>query len=327
MLRRVAARAEADGVTTPPAVVFEGNVSARLADNVELKQAAETGEPPRKSVVYLGEPVAIKAPTHVPMRRQAGGNLLVIGQQEENVSAAVAAAMVSLALTDTFRGDDADAPPGRPAFRVLDGTPADSPRAGALREVAAALDLDAEFVDFRALPDVMSDLRDELRDRLDPASPTKPSLYVFVNALQRFRALQRDTDSAFGLPSGGSSFGDILGDDGPKETPAAKPDEVLAELLRDGPSVGVHCVVSVDTLAQLERRLSRESIREFDAKVLFQMSANDSSVLIDSPAANRLGFYRGLLASEEQGTLEKFRPYGPPDAAALARLRAAGTLS
>ena len=327
LLRRVTTRAEADGVRTPPAVVFEGNVSARLADNAELKQAAETGQPPRKSVVYLGEPVAIKAPTHVPMRRQAGGNLLVIGQQEENVSAAVAAAVVSLALTDTFRGDDADAPPGRPAFRILDGTPADSPRAGALREVAAALDLDAEFVDFRALPDVMADLRDELRDRLDPASPTRASVYVVVNALQRFRALQRDTDSAFGLPSGGSSFGDILGDDAPKEVPAAKPDEVLAELLRDGPSVGLHCVVSVDTLAQLERRLSRESIREFDAKVLFQMSANDSSVLIDSPAANRLGFYRGLLASEEQGTLEKFRPYGPPDAAALARLRAAGTLS
>ena len=193
--------------------------------------------------------------------------------------------------------------------------------AARLRDLVAALDLDAEFVDFRALPDVMGDLRDELRDRLDPASPAKPSLYVFVNALQRFRALQRDGDSAFGLSSGGSSFGDILGDDGPKEAPAAKPDEVLADLLRDGPSVGVHCVVSVDTLAQLERRLSRESIREFDAKVLFQMSANDSSVLVDSPAANRLGFYRGLLASEEQGTLEKFRPYGSPDAALLERLQ------
>ena len=40
------------------------------------------------------------------------------------------------------------------------------------------------------------------------------------------------------------------------------------------------------------------------------MSAADSSNLIDSPAANKLGFYRGLLYSEEQGTMEKFRPYG-----------------
>ena len=57
------------------------------------------------------------------------------------------------------------------------------------------------------------------------------------------------------------------------------------------------------------------------------MSANDSSVLIDAPAANRLGFYRGLLASEEQGTLEKFRPYGLPDEGLLERLRVASAQS
>ena len=50
-------------------------------------------------------------------------------------------------------------------------------------------------------------------------------------------------------------------------------------------------------------------MREFDNRVLFQMSANDSSNLIDSPAANKLGMFRALAYSEEQGTIEKFRPY------------------
>ena len=324
LLARVRERAASAGLDLPPAVVFEGSVAATLGDNVELNQAIRTGRPPRRGVAYLGEPVAIKPPTHAALRRQAGGNLLVVGQQEDNVVATLAAALVSLALTDTFRGEgneagDAAARPAA-AFRVLDGTPADSPYAGRLREVAAALDVEADFVDFRALPDVMNDLAEELRDRLDPATPVRPSIYVVVNGLQRFRALQRDGDNGFSS-GGGSSFADILGDDGPKEAPAARPDEVLADLLRDGPSVGLHVIVSVDTLAQLERRLSRDSVREFDSKVLFQMSANDSSVLVDSPVANRLGFYRGLLASEEQGTLEKFRPYGLPDAALLGRLR------
>ena len=44
------------------------------------------------------------------------------------------------------------------------------------------------------------------------------------------------------------------------------------------------------------------------------MSANDSSNLIDSPAANKLGFNRALIYSEEQGVMEKFRPYAPPPA-------------
>jgi hypothetical protein len=39
------------------------------------------------------------------------------------------------------------------------------------------------------------------------------------------------------------------------------------------------------------------------------MSANDSSNLVDSPAANKLGMFRALAYSEEQGTTEKFRPY------------------
>jgi S-DNA-T family DNA segregation ATPase FtsK/SpoIIIE len=39
------------------------------------------------------------------------------------------------------------------------------------------------------------------------------------------------------------------------------------------------------------------------------MSAADSSHLIDSTSANQLGFHRALLYSEEQGGIEKFRPY------------------
>ena len=43
------------------------------------------------------------------------------------------------------------------------------------------------------------------------------------------------------------------------------------------------------------------------------MSAADSSNLIDSPAANKLGFFRALQYSEEQGSMEKFRPYAMLD--------------
>ena len=50
------------------------------------------------------------------------------------------------------------------------------------------------------------------------------------------------------------------------------------------------------------------------------MSGNDSSVLLDSLAASRLGFYRALVASEEMGTVEKFRPYAPPEGAPLVEL-------
>jgi hypothetical protein len=47
------------------------------------------------------------------------------------------------------------------------------------------------------------------------------------------------------------------------------------------------------------------------------MSANDSSSLIDSPAAGKLGPNRALFFSEEENRIEKFRPYGLPDQAWL----------
>jgi hypothetical protein len=71
----------------------------------------------------------------------------------------------------------------------------------------------------------------------------------------------------------------------------------------------------------VQRTLDRGAMRQFDYRILFQMSANDSSNLIDSPMANRLGAHRALLYSEEQGTFEKFRPYEMPDDAWLTLLR------
>jgi hypothetical protein len=56
------------------------------------------------------------------------------------------------------------------------------------------------------------------------------------------------------------------------------------------------------------------TLREFEMRVAFQMSAADSSSLLDNPAAAKLRQHRGLLASEDLGTLEKFRPYGVPTA-------------
>jgi S-DNA-T family DNA segregation ATPase FtsK/SpoIIIE len=54
--------------------------------------------------------------------------------------------------------------------------------------------------------------------------------------------------------------------------------------------------------------------------VLFAMTGVDSSNLIDSPAASKLGPHRALLYTEEQGRLEKFRPYGWPAAEWLASM-------
>ncbi len=69
------------------------------------------------------------------------------------------------------------------------------------------------------------------------------------------------------------------------------------------------------------RWLDRQSLRDIEARVLFQMSATDSSNLMDSSAATQLGPHRAIVYSEDQGRAERFRPYGLPDDDLLLRLR------
>ena len=89
-------------------------------------------------------------------------------------------------------------------------------------------------------------------------------------------------------------------------------DKHLATVLREGPTFGVHTLIWCDTYNSLNRTFDRQTLRELDNRILFQMSATDSANLMDSPIASRLGEHRAILYSEEQGQFEKFRPYGPP---------------
>ena len=88
--------------------------------------------------------------------------------------------------------------------------------------------------------------------------------------------------------------------------------EQFNTILQEGPDVGVHTLVWYDTYANLTRMLDRCALREFEMRVVFQMSAEDFSNLVDLPVASKLGPYRAFYFGEEEGRLEKLRPYGLP---------------
>ena len=79
------------------------------------------------------------------------------------------------------------------------------------------------------------------------------------------------------------------------------------------PPQGIHLFVTVDTFNNVNRFFGRKALSEFEMRVLFQMSANDSAALADTPQASTLGMHRALLYNDQQGTLETFRPYALPD--------------
>ena len=84
--------------------------------------------------------------------------------------------------------------------------------------------------------------------------------------------------------------------------------------------MGLHVIIWCDSLTNLNRAFERPQFREFAQRVLFQMGATDSSTLMDTPAASKLGRNRALYLQEDQERPEKFRPYGLPSPEWLAQV-------
>ena len=262
-----------------PRIVFEGDARAPLKQSPAVRGNAKPD--PRGNVrLWLGEAVAIKDPTCARLARAAGANVATISSRDDQSVATTAALLLSIAREA----------PGS-TIDVFDGTPADAPEHGRLAQIAEANGVSARFTPYREIDQRLLEIAEDVTARGD--DPGRPRRFLLIHQLQRYRALRRNEDDF--------SFG---ASDAP-----ATPDKMLAGILKEGPSSGVHVVVACDTLASLQRAFDRNTLREFDWKVLFQMSPADSSSLIDSPAASRLGNNRGLLHSEELGMLEKFRPY------------------
>jgi DNA segregation ATPase FtsK/SpoIIIE, S-DNA-T family len=288
-------------VPPAPQIVFEGNAPAD-ADKNHLLQEVLLNHKPRSlkgDHAWLGEALAIKDPTAAVFRRQSGSNLLIVGQNDESALAIMATALVSLAAQQRSRRPNA----GSPSFYVFDSTPQDAPQSDFWPKLAGTDPEGVRLVRREELASTLAEIAAEIERRQKKHEATESPLYLFVYGLQRFRELRKAEDD-FSFSRRG-------------EEAAPNPAKQFSTIVREGPGVGIHTLVWSDTLNNVQRALERQGLRDFEMRVLFQMSASDSSNLIDSPAAGKLGLYRALFYSEEKGQPEKFRPYGLPDDAWL----------
>ena len=174
-----------------------------------------------------------------------------------------------------------------------------------LSKLTEFLPHEIEVVSRLGVADAFGDLAAEVQRRLDEQILDAESVFVIIRDLARFREIRRN-ENDFGFSMSGEQ--------------EASPAQQLVTILKDGPTVGIHAVVWCDSLTNLQRTFERGTLKEFELRVLFQMSGTDSSQLVENPAAGRLGQQRALFVQEETGTLEKFRPYQFPSNEWLADL-------
>jgi hypothetical protein len=279
----------------PAPVVFEGNAPADVADNHLLRQLlsdaahlpeGETAASSTSNRAWLGDALAINDLTAADFRRQNGSNLLIVGQQDQMALGVLTSAVVSLAAQTTAA-----------RFILIDGRQSEAPTTGLWSRLPDALPQTVRLGGWRDMPSVMGELTAEMERRQKEPEADAAPVYLVIHGLQRCRDLRRREDDF--------SFGR-----GADEPP--NPSKQFADLLCEGASLGIHLLIWCDTFTNLQRAVDRAGLRELALRVVFQMSVADSSNLIDNPLAAKLGVHRALFSSEEDGRLEKFRPYGLP---------------
>jgi DNA segregation ATPase FtsK/SpoIIIE, S-DNA-T family len=274
-----------------PPLVFEGNIPSVIDQNHLLNRLLENptwGETPRVASAWLGEAIAIKDPTAAVFRPQSGNHLLLIGQHEEAALTIFTTSLISFA---------SQYPPEKIGLYLLDGTNEDDPNWGYLRRVTNILPHRVRQAERHELGVLFSEITEELNKRQKGETTDRSPRFVLIHGLHRYRDLRKEDDFGYGRRGAEK---------------VASPAEMFTTILRDGPALGIHLVMWCDTLPNLNRSIDRQGMRECSLRVLFQMSANDSSTLIDTPIASRLGRNRALFVTEEQASAEKFRPYGLP---------------
>ena len=292
-----------------PRLVFDGNDAANPDANTLLRELIDVGtingKPPVAPMAWLGDAIAIKDPTVAAFRRQGGTNLLIVGQREDLATSILSMATVSLAAgSDPYPGGAI----GKASrFVLFEPAIAEEHPDTMLSRLTEFLPHEIELVSRLGVVDAFRDLAAEVQRRLDEQILDAESVFVVIRDLARFREIRRN-ENDFGFSMSGEQ--------------EATPAQQLVTILKDGPTVGIHAVIWCDSLTNLQRTFERGTLKEFELRVLFQMSGTDSSQLVENPAAGRLGEQRALFVQEETGTLEKFRPYQFPSDEWLTNLSA-----
>lgn len=263
----------------PPPVVFDGHRPAVLTD--AMIDGAAAASRPDRPVGLLGESVRIGPPAMLPLPRDAGRNVLMIAP-----GPAVRGVMLGV-LSSVVRT--------HPDVRIVHLSGGRREAGEDLSDVFAALALDVETATPRDAVATLSTLSETLSDR----APSDPPTIVVIDPLDRFRDLRQDDAFAFNL-----------------DVAAPQPDggAVLQTLLADGPAAGVHTFVVAGAAETISRYLPRASLHDLSIRLLGNLTAADSSLLIDSPAASHLSPATLLHYDDTDGHTSAFRYVrtGPP---------------
>ena len=268
-----------------PPVIFEGNRPCHWT--AALADAATAAASKSGLSGLLGESVEIGPPMSVELTRETGRNVLLITSPESR--GAVLASMISGFVKSDQRCE----------IVHFDGTRVDD--AQPVNAWLSQAGIDARTVKVRDCEAEMARLSERIQKRGESDDEDGPVIVV-VDPLERFRDLRQEDSFNFSLDSAGSGTSGSA---------------AFQAVLRDGPPANIFVIVVCGSVETLSRWLPRASQHDLELRVLGQMNASDSALLIDSPIASDLSAATMLLYDDSDGRVAKFRQCDLPNPAAV----------
>ncbi len=270
-------------------VVYDGNRAATWTVENANRALIESRRNinPDATWCVLGESIAINPAVTFPLTNQAGRNVLIVGGVDSMAAAVMHS--VTASFIKHYR------PQVQSQVFVAQAAKPTDAKALQLPERWSKLPCDLKVTDIRGVDLMLKDLHAMLKSRIDQPDAAESSIPVLLHLIQigRLRTLRREDEYGMG------SFGES----------DLSADKQLEEILRDGPSHNMHVVIWAENYSTVNRWLSRTSLREVEVRLLMQMGANDSTNLIESVAASRLGEHVMLVHDEATGQSQGFRPF------------------
>jgi energy-coupling factor transporter ATP-binding protein EcfA2 len=292
------AKADATGFHRRP-VVFEGNAPIP-ADDTPPRQFLDQirGADARTLRLRFGVPMSIAGTADINLRREAGANMVLVARDAPLDVTAVGAFSVPRAVTTNLilstlaQGADVE---------VVDFLPIDE----GLETVCAPL-LEAGAIQLRRrrmVASVLERLGAEVQRRVDEDDTSGRAMFLTLYGMHRARDFDQDSVDY-------DAGADIA--------------QLLIDVMRDGPEVGVHTYLWFDTVAAIGRRLPSGALREVSWRLAGKMSADDSTSLLGEDAAASLREQQLVAANDDRGLLQRCTTIAAPSAAWMREVLSAG---
>jgi S-DNA-T family DNA segregation ATPase FtsK/SpoIIIE len=284
LLASIAQRDHSYTERLPPPVIFEGNRPCKWSPALASAAISDTVKASEELHGLLGEAVEIGPPVSLQLSRNAGRNVVMIPPVEAR------AGLLSSILSGFAKSN-----PDLEVIYFNGNRPNESQSLSPWLQRAG---FNVKSVKPRDCAPEMSRLVEIVKERGDEAEGVHP-IVVVIDPLDRFRDFRHEDAFNFSLDATQASMSG---------------GQAMREVLKDGPPANVYCILVCGGAEIVTRWLPRQSQHDVELRIMGQLNASDSSLLIDSPIASELSTATMLLYDEPAGRISKFRQPDQGDA-------------